>query len=334
MDHNSQFSDDRTVTEMQIVILDDYQDAVRTLDCFATLAGHDVRIYTDSVRDLDQLAARLLDADALVLIRERTPITAGLLERLPRLKLIAQTGRGTAHIDVDACTRRGVTVSAGGGSPYATAELTWGLVLAAMRHIPQEVARLRAGQWQHTLGTGLRGRTLGIFGYGSIGSLVAGYGRAFGMHVIVWGREGTQARARADGFTIAPSQDALFAQSDVLSLHVKLTAETRGIVTAADLARMKASALLVNTSRAALIAPGALEQALRAGRPGAAAVDVFEAEPVVGGDHPLLALENVIATPHLGYVEKDSYEAYFGEAFAQVAAFARGTPTGVINPVM
>ena len=319
---------------MKIVIPDDYQDAVRTLDCFATLAGHDVRIYTDTVKEIDTLAARFAEADALVLIRERTHITADLLDRLPRLKLIAQTGRGTAHIDVAACTRRGVTVTAGGGSPYATAELTWGLVLAAMRHIPQEVARLRAGQWQSTLGTGLRGRTLGIFGYGSIGSLVAGYGRAFGMNVIVWGREGTQARARADGYTLAPSQDALFAHADVLSLHVKLTAETRGIVTAADLARMKASALLVNTSRAALIEPGALEQAVRSGRPGAAAVDVFEEEPVLGAAHPLLALENVVATPHLGYVEKDSYEAYFGEAFEQVAAFAWGAPVGVINPVV
>ena len=316
---------------VQVIILDDYQDAVRTLDCFALLAGLHVRIYTDSVRDLDQLAVRLLDADALVLIRERTHITADLLDRLPRLKLIAQTGRGTAHIDVAACTARGIAVTAGSGSPYATAELTWALVLAAMRHLPQEVARLRGGQWQHTLGTGLRGRTLGIFGYGAIGSLVAGYGRAFGMHVFVWGREGTQARARADGYTIAPSQDALFAQSDVLSLHVKLTAETRGIVTAADLARMKSSALLVNTSRAALIEPGALVAALRRGRPGSAAVDVFEQEPILGADHPLLGLDNVVATPHLGYVEKDSYEEYFGQAFDQVAAFAWGVPTGVIN---
>ena len=316
---------------VQVIILDDYQDAVRTLDCFALLAGLDVRIYTDSVRDLDQLAARLLDADALVLIRERTHITADLLDRLPRLKLIAQTGRGTAHIDVAACTARGIAVTAGSGSPYATAELTWALVLAAMRHLPQEVARLRGGQWQHTLGTGLRGRTLGIFGYGAIGALVAGYGRAFGMHVFVWGREGTQARARADGYTIAPSQDALFAQSDVLSLHVKLTPETRGIVTAADLARMKSSALLVNTSRAALIEPGALVAALRRGRPGSAAVDVFEQEPILGADHPLLGLDNVVATPHLGYVEKDSYEEYFGQAFDQVAAFAWGVPTGVIN---
>ena len=316
---------------VQVIILDDYQDAVRTLDCFALLAGLDVRIYTDSVRDLDQLAARLLDADALVLIRERTHITADLLDRLPRLKLIAQTGRGTAHIDVAACTARGIAVTAGSGSPYATAELTWALVLAAMRQLPQEVVRLRGGQWQHTLGTGLRGRTLGIFGYGAIGALVAGYGRAFGMHVFVWGREGTQARARADGYTIAPSQDALFAQSDVLSLHVKLTPETRGIVTAADLARMKSSALLVNTSRAALIEPGALVAALRRGRPGSAAVDVFEQEPILGADHPLLGLDNVVATPHLGYVEKDSYEDYFGQAFDQVAAFAWGVPTGVIN---
>ena len=310
---------------MKIVIPDDYQDAVRSLDCFAMLSGHEVTIYHDSVQDVETLAERFRDADALVLIRERTAITASLLDRLPRLRLISQTGRGIPHIDLDACTRQGVMVAVGGGAPHAPAELTWALVLAGMRRLPQEIARLQAGQWQTTLGLGLRGRILGIFGYGKIGSLVAGYGRAFEMQVLVWGRAGSLARAAEAGFATAASQEALFAQSDVLCLHLKLTAETRGIVRAADLARMKPTALLVNTSRAELIAPGALEAALRAGRPGWAAVDVYEAEPAVG--HPLLALENAICTPHLGYVEKDSYELYFSAAFAAVQAFAADHPT-------
>lgn len=317
---------------MRIVIPDDYQDAVRTLECFAGLAGHDVCIYHDTVKKIDALAERFAGADALVLIRERTHITDALLARLPTLKLIAQTGRGVAHIDVAACTRRGVTVTAGSGSPYATAELTWALMLAAMRRVPQEAARLRSGQWQGALGTGLRGRTLGIFGYGAIGAVVASFGRAFGMHVLVWGRDGSQARAQADGFSVAASKAALFAQSDVLSLHIKLNAATHGLVTARDLALMKATALLVNTSRAGLIEPGALAAAVHAGRPGFAAVDVYEEEPVYDAAHPLLALENVLCTPHLGYVEKDSYEEYFGQAFAQVAAFAAGAPIGVVTP--
>jgi D-3-phosphoglycerate dehydrogenase len=306
---------------MKIVIPDDYQDAVRDLDCFAKLAGHEVTIFNDTAQDLDTLAERLRDADALVLIRERTRITEELLARLPRLKLISQTGKGTAHIDLAACERRGVAVRAGTGSPYAPAELTWALVLAALRHIPQEAARLRAGHWQGTVGTSLRGRTLGIWGYGKIGSLVAGYGRAFQMNVRVWGREGSLSRAQADGYAVADSQEALFEQSDVLSLHLKLDRETRGIVQAADLARMKPESLLVNTSRAELIAGGALEEALRRGRPGMAAVDVYEEEPVLGAAHPLLRLDNAVCTPHLGYVEKDSYELYFGQAFDQVVAF-------------
>lgn len=315
---------------MHIVIPDDYQDAVRTLDCFGKLAGHQVTIYNDSVADIDTLAERFRDADALVLIRERTRISDALLERLPKLKFISQTGRGMPHIDLDACTRRGIPVAAGGGSPYSTAELTWALALAALRHIPAEVANLKAGRWQRTLGVGLRGRTLGIFGYGKIGSLVAGYGRAFDMRVLAWGREGSLERARADGFETAGSQAELFEQSDVLSLHIKLVQETRGIVTAADLARMKPTALLVNTSRADLIQPGALADALRAGRPGYAAVDVFEDEPVV--DHPLLHLDNALCTPHLGYVEKDSYENYFSAAFDQLLAFAAGNPVNIVNP--
>lgn len=307
---------------MHIVIPDDYQDAVHTLACFAKLDGHRVTIYNDTVKDIDALAERFADADALVLIRERTQITDALLAKLPRLQLISQTGKGAAHIDLDACERRGVTVAVGTGSPVAPAELTWALVLAASRRIPHEVARLRAGGWQSTLGTALRGRTLGIFGYGKIGSLVASYGRAFGMNVVAWGRAGSLARAAADGFAVASSDADLFTRADVLSLHLRLTKETRGIVTAAHLASMKPEALLVNTSRAELVAPGALEAALRAGRPGFAAVDVYEEEPVLGAAHPLLALDNALCTPHLGYVERDSYELYFGQAFDNVVAFA------------
>ncbi len=315
---------------MKIVIPDDYQDAVRGLDCWPLLRDHEVTVYHDTVKDADALAERFRAAEALVLIRERTAITADLLARLPRLRLISQTGSGVSHIDLAACARQGVAVAAGGGAPVAPAELTWGLVLAAMRHLPQEIARLRAGGWQASLGRGLRGRTLGIFGYGKIGSLVAGYGRAFEMPVLVWGREGSLERAAAAGFATAASKEALFEQADVLCLHIKLNAETRGIVTGDDLARMKPTALLVNTSRAELIETGALEQTLRAGRPGWAAVDVYESEPLA--DHPLLHLENAICTPHLGYVEKDTYERYFGSAFEQVLAFAAGTPINLITP--
>lgn len=317
---------------MHIIIPDDYQNAVRTLVCFSKLAGHTVTIFNDTVKDVDTLAKRFRDADALVLIRERTRITEALLAKLPRLKLISQTGKVAPHIDLAACTRRGVVVVAGSGSPYAPAELTWALVLAAARRIPQEAERLRAGRWQTTLGSVLRGRTLGIFGYGKIGSLVAGYGRAFGMNVLAWGREGSLSRARADEYTAAANQQALFEQSDVLSLHLRLNDETRGIVSATDLARMKPDALLVNTSRAELIEPGALLTALRAGRPGFGAIDVYEEEPILGATHPLLKMDNVVCTPHLGYVEKESYELYFGQAFDNIVAFAQGRPTNVVNP--
>ncbi len=309
---------------MKIVIPDDYQDCVRHLDAFAKLEGHEVTIYDDTVTDEAALVERFRDADALVLIRERTPITESLLARLPNLKAISQTGGGAAHVDMAACKRHGVTVMAGTGSPYAAAELTWGLVLAAMRHIPEEFENLKAGRWQRTLGTGLKGRTLGIFGYGKIGKLIARYGQAFEMNVLVWGREGTRTRAAEAGLDVAASQAELFERSDVLSLHLRLNADTRGIVSAEDLARMKPTALLVNTSRAPLIAPGALETALREGRPGRAAVDVFDEEPVTS--HPLLALPNFLATPHLGYVEKDSYELYFGDAFDNLLAFDAGRP--------
>ena len=315
---------------MKIVIPDDYQDAVRTLDCFSKLSGHEVTIYHDSVKDVDTLAERFHEADALLLIRERTPITEPLLARLPRLKLISQTGKGMPHVDVAACTRHGVAIAAGGGTSLSTAELTWGLVIAGMRHIPQEVARLKAGQWQTTFGLGLSGRTLSIFGYGNIGRTMAGYGKAFGMRVLIWGREGSLTQANADGFETATSKNELFEQADVLSLHLRLNDATRGIVTAADLAKMKASALLVNTSRAGLIEVGALEHALKAGHPGFAAVDVYENEPAV--NDPLLSLENAICTPHLGYVEKDSYEMLFNAAFEQVQAFAAGNPINLVNP--
>ena len=309
---------------MEIAIPDDYQDAVRGLACFSKLAGHTVTVFNDTLKDLDGLAARLATAEVLVLIRERTIISEALLARLPRLRMISQTGKGVAHIDLEACARRGITVATGSGSPYAPAELTWALLLAAARRIPQEAARLRAGGWQSTLGMGLRGRTLGIWGYGKIGQVVAGYGRAFGMNVLAWGRAGSLARAQADGFETAASAEDLLARSDALSLHVKLAPDTRGLVSAAHLALMKPEAILVNTSRAELIAPGALVAALKAGRPGFAAVDVYEEEPVLGAAHPLLALDNALCTPHLGYVERDSYELYFGQAFDNVLAWVAG----------
>jgi D-3-phosphoglycerate dehydrogenase len=314
---------------MHIVIPDDYQEAVRTLDCFGKLAGHDVTIYNDTRKSIEALAERFKDADALVLIRERTAITEALLKRLPKLKMISQTGRGIPHVDIDACTRHGVAVAVGGGSPYAPAELTWALIMASTRQLLTDVIAMKRGDWQTTFGVGLRGRMLGIFGYGKIGSIVANYGKAFGMKVLVWGREGSLSRAAADGFETANDQRDLFARSDVLSLHIKLTAETAGIVTLDDLAAMKATAHLINTSRAELIERGALEAALRAGRPGFAAVDVYEEEPV--SDHPLLHMNNVICTPHLGYVERDSYELYFAAAFDNLLAYFEGRPVELQN---
>jgi D-3-phosphoglycerate dehydrogenase len=320
---------------MNITILDDYQDTIRTLPCFAKVAGHQVTVWNDHTKDEAALAGRLRDTEALALIRERTPIRAPLLERLDKLRLISQVGV-YPHIDVDACTRRGVIISSStmpGRPSYATAELTWGLVIAAFRRIPQEMAALRAGRWQaYPIGIGLRGKTLGILGYGKIGAVVAGYGKAFGMNVLAWGRPSTLDKARADGYAVAAGRDEFFATSDVVSLHVRLIDATRGMVTAADLARMKPTALLVNTSRAGLIAPGALEAALRAGRPGLAAVDVFEEEPVLGGRHPLLAMDNAICVPHLGYVEQDGLESMFSTIFDQILAYAAGQPINVGNP--
>ncbi len=321
---------------MKISILDDYFDTLRTLPCFRKLDGHEVTVWNDHVQDVDELARRLRDAEALVLIRERTQIREPLLLRLPKLRLISQRSV-YPHIDVEACTRRGVIVSSNqhtGTPSYAAAELTWGLIIAAMRQIPQQMQALRAGTWQTGVGHTLRGKTLGIYGYGRIGSAVAGYGKAFGMNVSVWAREVSLARAREDGYGTAASKQAFFADCDVVSLHMRLVKETRGIVGAADLRRMKPSSLLVNTSRAPLIEPGALVAALRAGRPGMAAVDVYEDEPLRDPDHPLLRMDNVVCTPHIGYVTREEYELQFSDIFDQITAYARGAPINVVNPAV
>jgi D-3-phosphoglycerate dehydrogenase len=319
---------------MKISILDDYHDTVRTLSSFDRLAGHEVTIWNDHVQDTDALAARLADTEALVLIRERTQIRAPLLERLPKLKLISQRSV-YPHIDIADCTRLGVVVSSSqhpGKPSYATAEMTWGLILAAMRQIPQQMASLKSGGWQIGVGTTLRGKTLGIFGYGRIGSAVANYGRAFAMNVLVWARPATLEKARADGYATAASKEEFFAACDVITLHMRLVEATRHIVKAADLARMKPTALLVNTSRAPLIEPDALVEALRRGRPGMAAVDVYEHEPVRDAAHPLLNMPNVVCTPHLGYVTRDEYEVQFVDIFDQIVSYAVGNPINVVNP--
>lgn len=317
---------------MRIAIPDDYQDCVRGLDCYARLAGHDVTIFHDNVKDIDALAERFRDAEAIVLTRERTQVGDALLRRLPTLRLISQIGKVAPHIDVAACTAHGVAVAEGSGSGAATAELTWALMLASRRHLVTEANRLRAGLWQGTLGQELRGQRLGVWSYGRIGRQVANYGRAFGMRVWVWGGPDSTRQAREDGIEVAPSRDDFFAGSDVLTLHLRLGPGTQGVIGPADLARMKTSALIVNTSRAELIAPGALEAALRAGRPGYAAIDTFESEPILGADHPLLGMDNALCTPHLGFVEKDNYEAYFGTAFDNINAFCAGAPTNLVNP--
>jgi D-3-phosphoglycerate dehydrogenase len=328
---------------MNIVILDDYQDAVRKLDCAVKLENYPAKVYTNTVKGMGQLSVRLKDADILVLIRERTPLNRQLLEKLPRLKLISQTGHAGSHIDLAACTERGIAVAEGAGSPIAPAELTWALIMAAMRRIPQYISNLKHGAWQQSgfkagsmptnfgLGQVLRGKTLGVWGYGKIGQLLAGYGKAFGMRVLMWGSEASRDRAAKDGLNVASSREAFFEESDVISLHLRLVDETRGIVKLADLMRMKPTALLVNTSRAELIEPDALISGLNRGHPGMAAIDVFESEPIMQG-HALLRLENCICTPHIGYVEQDSYELYFGTAFDNVVNFIKGTPTNIVNP--
>jgi D-3-phosphoglycerate dehydrogenase len=319
---------------VRVSILDDYFDTLRTLECFAKLNDHEVKVWNDHTQDVDELAARLHDTEALVLIRERTQIPAALLERLPNLRLISQRSV-YPHIDLDACTRLGIVVSSDlhQSSPsYATAELTWGLVLAGLRRIPQQVASMKAGQWQDGVGRSLRHKTLGIYGYGRIGKVVADYGRAFNMNVVFWASEPSRARAVADGAVVAASREAFFDTCDVLSLHLRLVDATRGIVTRADLARMKPTALLVNTSRAGLIEPGALVEALQRGRPGMAALDVYDTEPVMDRANPLLLMDNVICTPHIGYVTRDEWEIQFADVFDQINAFAAGSPTNVVNP--
>lgn len=328
---------------LNIVILDDYQDAVRKLSCAVSLDGFNVKVFTNTVKGVGQLAVRLRDADVIVLIRERTAITRQLIEKLPKLKLIAQVGKAGPHIDIQACTDNGIAIAEGVGSPIAPAELTWALIMASMRRLPQYVANLKHGAWQQSglkaasmppnfaLGTSLHGRVLGIWGYGRVGQLVAGYGKAFGMQVTVWGSEASRRKATQDGYHAANDQASFFSQSDVVTLHLRLNANTQHIVQSEDLARMKPTALLVNTARAELIAPDALITALQQGRPGLAAVDVFESEPILQG-HALLRLENCICTPHIGYVEQDSYELYFGAAFENILNFAKGHPSNLLNP--
>ena len=331
------------MSRMNIVILDDYQDAVRKLECASKLDSYQAKVYTNTVKGLGQLSVRLKDADVVVLNRERTPISRQLIEKLPKLKLISQIGRIGEHVDIQACTERGVAVSEGIGSAVAPAELTWALVMAAMRRLPQYIGNLKHGAWQQSglkagampsnfgLGVTLNGKTLGIWGYGRIGKLVAGYGKAFGMRVVIWGSETSRQKALMDGFEVSASREEFFELCDVLCLHLRLATTTHAIVTAADLGRMKTTALLVNTSRAELLEQDALLAALNRGRPGMAAVDVFETEPILQG-HALLRLENCICTPHIGYVELNSYEMYFGAAFDNVVNFIRGTPTNIVNP--
>lgn len=327
---------------MRITILDDYQDAVRKLDCFHKLHAHDVKVFNNTVKGTGQLAVRLRDAEALVLIRDRTVITPALLDKLPHLKLIVQAGRVSDHVDVEACTDRGVAVADGVSEPYAPAEFTWALIMSAMRRLPQYIGNLKHGAWQQAglkssamppnfgIGQVLRGQTLGIWGYGRIGKLVAGFGKAFGMQVLVWGSEAARAAATGDGLRAAESRVALFQESDVLSLHLRLSDATRGILKMDDLLNMKPTALFVNTARAELLESEALVLALNRGRPGMAAVDVFETEPILQG-HPLLRMENVICTPHIGFVERESYEAYFTVAFDNIVAFDSGSPTNILN---
>ena len=319
---------------MRVAILDDWFDTLRTLPSFEKLDGHEVTVFTDHLQDSDALVERLARAEALVLIRERTEIRTPVLERLPRLRLISQRS-AYPHIDVETCTALGVIVSSDqhAGTPsYAAAELTWALVLAAVRQLPLQVDALRSGRWQAGVGHTLRGKTLGIYGYGRIGKVVAGYGRAFGMDVLAWSNPESLDRARADGVIAARDRRELFAECDVVSLHLRLVPATRGIVTAADLARMRPDALLVNSSRARLIEPGALVAALRAGRPGMAAVDVFETEPLLDPHDPLLTMDNVVCTPHIGYVTLEEWDVQFGDVFDQVNAYAAGTPINVVNP--
>lgn len=319
---------------MKVHILDDWFDTLRGLSSFARLDDHQVTVWNDHCEDVETLADRLSEAEALVLFRERTAVTDALLERLPALRLISQRGP-YPHIDIAACTKRGVLVASNmsAGQPsYAAAELTWGLILAAMRQIPQQMASLQAGHWQMGVGRTLRGRVLGLYGYGRISGVVASYAQAFGMQVHVWGSEDARARAAKNGLHVPPDRAAFFAGCDIISLHVKLTAETRGIITAEDLAAMQPRSVLVNTSRAGLVAQGALLQALDLGRPGMAALDVFDTEPLTDPKDPLIAHDRVICTPHIGYVTEDELDMQFGDIYDQINAYAAGTPIHPVNP--
>ena len=320
---------------MKIVVLDDYSDIFRGLESFSRLKDHEVVVFNDTEKDSARLAARLKDADAVVLTQERSAFPRGVIDCLPKLKLIAQTGSHRHHLDIAACTEKGIVVSAepiGPKASYSTTELTWGLIFANLRHIPYEVEQMKQGRWQSTVGTELHGKTLGIYGFGKIGGWMAGVGKAFGMKVTCWGREGSQARAREAGYEVPASRAAFFADADVLSLHIFYNEETRGVVTRADLARMKPTALLVNTGRMRLIEDGALVDALKNGRPGFAAVDVYEEEPVLGASHPLLKMPNALCTPHLGYAVREKYENFYRIATDSILAFAAGRPINVYNP--
>ena len=321
---------------MKIAVIDDYQDAFRKMKCFAKLKGHDVITYTDSEKDPAKLAKRFEGCEAVVLTQQRSPMPRAVIEKLPAsVKLLAQTGRNAYHIDVAACTERGILISAsGGGNSSPTVELTWALILASVRNLPTEVNNMQQGRWQSTAGIGLQGKTLGVYAYGKIGSGVAKVGKAFGMNVVCWGRDGSTAKARADGFAVAASREAFFAESDIVTIHLPLNKDTRGLITAADLALMKPSARIVNSSRAPIIAEGALVAALKKGRPGFAAIDVYESEPVLNREHPLISMPNVICTPHLGYVTWETYEIYYDAVVDNIVAYAAGTPTNVANPEM
>jgi D-3-phosphoglycerate dehydrogenase len=319
---------------MKIAVLDDYQDMFRSVPAYARLGGHEIVVYHDTVKDPGELAGRVNDADVVVLTQQRSSFPRAVIEKLSRLRLIAQTGSHRDHFDIAACTERGIAISAKAGTARlnSTAELTWGLILASCRHIPEEAQRLKQGAWQTTVGNSLFGKTLGIYGLGKIGAMVAQVGAAFGMKVACWGRDATRARAREAGYAVPPSREAFFSGSDIVSLHVPLESETRGIITARDLACMKPSGLLVNTSRAALIEPGALVEALERGRPGRAAVDVYESEPVTGGNHPLFRLPNALCTPHLGYNVRELYDVLYGDAIENIASFISGKPVNILNP--
>lgn len=326
---------------MKIAVLHDYPDAFRRSAAYSRLSGHEVAIHTGTEKDPERIAEIIGDCEAAVFTQQRVPFPRAAAEKVRALKFISQTGRNVYHIDIPACTERGIAISVGGvsGPPGQTArnfastvELTWGLIIASMRHLPYEVERLKAGHWQSTLGERLYGNTLGVYAYGHIGESVAKIGHAFGMRVLCWGREGSTAKARADGFEVASSREAFFESCDVISLHLAANKDTYGIVTAADLARMKSTSLLVNTSRAPIVAAGALVEALKRGRPGYAAIDVYEEEPVTGARHPLLALPNALCTPHLGYNDREGFERFYETAVNQLLAYDEGKPINVINP--